>query len=165
MTDTSPENPALHKFLAALPSIPWFSKIGQPIASDSNVVRILSWDEWPGPEDPDIIELSIRQQALYDVIMEKSPHETAQLQTLWEQIHRIVFRDAAPSVPYDSEQDTWHAPTAAVWQAAWNAGLMGLCLQLSRPIPEEILEQWEWFSKGHWPSGFACAASGSLLLY
>jgi hypothetical protein len=70
-------------------------------------------------------------------------------------IHAAVLRAAASRVPYDPTEDYYHAPNAAVWEAAWTAGLVGLCLQTGRPIPPELREVWSWFARGHWPFGYA----------
>jgi hypothetical protein len=80
---------------------------------------------------------------------------SAGLSELWDGIHTAVFRAAASRAPDDPERDAWHGPAAAVWQAAWTAGLVGLCLQTGRPIPRELLDQWRWFARGHWPSRYA----------
>jgi hypothetical protein len=159
--------PTVDDFLVQLAAVPWFSNIGRTTPPDAGVERISAWEDWPGPEEPAITELSLRHQALFDAIMEGAGEQRAALSELWDRIHAAVFRAAAPRVPYDPKQDAWHGPTTAVWQAAWTAGLMGLCLQTGRPIPQELLDQWSWFARGHWPSGFASQRGdhGSLLVY
>jgi hypothetical protein len=154
-------------FLREVQAVPWFSNLGQPIP-ESNVPRIYKWDEWPGPLDDEILECSLRQQRLYDQIM--GPSEAPEtLQRIWDDIHALVFRDAAPKVRFDPLEDAWHAPSAAVWHAAWTAGLIGLCLQTGHPIPDDLQEQWQWFLKGHWPSGYASLKAdgepGPLLVF
>ena len=166
---TTAELGSVEDFLAKVESLPWFRNLGQPNPSDSRVKRIYRWEDWPGPEEPSVSELAFRQQALYDDLMRAAGEDREQLSAFWDRIHTVVFRVAAPAVPYDPQQDTWHAPTAAVWQAAWTAGLMGLCLQVRRPIPPDLLEQWEWFVRGHWPAGYASVSAdgrlGLLLVY
>lgn len=156
-------------FVRQLPSIPWFASIGQPFEGNETVARLESWDAWPGPEDDAVGELSIRHQTLYDTIMEKTPDSADELTLLWERIHKIVIQAASPTIPCDQSQNAWHGPNAAVWQAAWTAGLIGLCLQTRRSIPRELQEQWSWFVRGHWPSGFAgwmdYEVPGPLLVY
>jgi hypothetical protein len=156
-------------FLAQLESVPWFSNIGRPTPPDAGVKRISAWEEWPGPKEPGVGELSFRHQDLYDRIMAESGDRRESLTQLWEAIHAAVFRRAASQVPYDPEQDTWHGPTMAVWQAAWTAGLVGLCLQTGRPVPPELQEQWSWYARGHWPAGYASLGPdgrlGPLLVY
>jgi hypothetical protein len=166
----SPENTSfVADFLAQLEAVPWFSNIGKPIEAGSDVERIYSWEGWPGPEDPSILELCTEQQDLYDAIMEEAGSENAHLLLFWEQIHAVIFRVAAPTVPYDANRDSWHAPSAAVWAGAWTAGLIGLCRYTNRPVPRELAGQWSWFVKGHWPSGYAGIGadgkSGRLLVY
>jgi hypothetical protein len=152
----------VERFISGLESIPWFRNIGKPTPSDAGVERICSWDEWPGPEEPGISALSDRQQALYDSLTRDSRGETDPRTLLWNRIHEAVFRTAAPKVPYDANQDCYHAPSMAVWQAAWTAGLVGLCHYSAQPIPPELHEQWEWFVRGHWPSGYVSLGGWTL---
>src|SRR5580704_9973986 len=91
-------------FLSQLEAIPWFGNIGKPVEAGLNVERIYSWEEWPGSEDPSILALATGQQDLYDAIMEEAGGENAHLLSLWEKIHAVVFRVAAPTVPYDAKQ-------------------------------------------------------------
>ena len=159
--------PTLGDFLAQLEAVPWFSSIGRPTAADAGAVRMSAWEDWPGPEEPGILELSLRHQDLYDRVLAEAGDQRPALAELWEAIHAAVFQRAAPRVPYDPAGDAWHGPTTAVWQAAWTAGLIGLCLRTGRPIPLELQEQWAWFARGHWPSGYAagCGDNGRLLVY
>lgn len=169
MVKPAEETRPVEDFLAEVESLPWFRNIGSPTPPDSGVKRIYRWEDWPGPEEPSVFELAHRHQALYDDVMRAAEGQREQLSGLWNRIHAIVFRVAAPAVPYDPQQDTWHAPTAAVWQAAWTAGLVGLCLQSGRAIPPDLQEQWGWFVRGHWPSGYVRVRAddqlGPLLVY
>jgi hypothetical protein len=168
-SEQSARDPAVAEFLAELESIPWFRNIGKLLPTDDGVKRILQWEDWPGPEDSAISQLAERQQALYDEIMASCGGDRQGLSRLWGHIHETVFRLAVPVVPCDPQQDAWHAPSTAVWQAACTAGLRGLCLHLRRPIPAELEEQWKWFVRGHWPSGYAWVRAdgqlGPLLVY
>jgi hypothetical protein len=169
VTEDPEYSSVVRDFFAQLESVRWFSNIGKTTEGEASVERIHSWADWPGPEDPLIAELSLRQQGLYDEIMSDATIKPATLSLLWDHIHEVVFRTAAPTVRFDPQQDSWYGPSAAVWQAAWTAGLMVLCLYTGRPIPTELREQWEWFVKGHWPSGYADMGSkgepGRLLVY
>jgi len=161
--------PTVGDFLAQLESVPWFSNIGRRTPPDAGVERLSAWEQWPGPEEPAIEKLSSQHQEQYDRIMAEAGNNRAALTELWETIHATVFRRATSQVPYDPNQDAWHGPTTAVWQAAWTAGLVGLCLRTSRPVSPELLEQWRWYTRGHWPSGYASLRSdgraGPLLVY
>jgi hypothetical protein len=154
-------------FLAQLEAVPWFSNIGRPTPPGAGVERMAAWEDWPGPEEPAIGVLSFRHQELYDCMMSEAGERRTDLAELWEAIQVAVFRRASPRIPYDPDQDAWHGPTAAVWQAAWTAGLIGLCLRTERPIPAELQEQWAWYVRGHWPSGYIAARGkvGPLLVY
>lgn len=163
MNEAAVNNRSVEDFLAQLETISWFGNLGNPILPRSGVEQIYRWEDWPGPEEPPILELSLRQQILYDSIMSDAGEQQGDLSALWDRIHAVVFRAAAPKVPYDPQQDSWHGPTTAVWQAAWTAGLIGLCLQLGRFVPPELEEQWIWFLRGHWPSGYANLGAGGRL--
>ncbi len=161
--------PTVGDFLAQLETVPWFCNTGRPARPDATVERISAWEEWPGPEEPAIGELSFRHQDLYERIMAEAGQQRTALTGLWEAIHAAVFQRAASRVPYDAKQDAWHGPTTAVWQAAWTAGLIGLCLRTGRGVPPELQEQWSWYVRGHWPSGYASLGPdgrlGPLLVY
>lgn len=145
----------VERFVAELYSIPWFSNIGKPTPPEAGVERIYAWEDWLGPDEPGNSRLFEGQQRLYDSMMDGAGNEKERLAALWDRIHAAVFRAAAPRVPYDPNQDCYHTPSTAVWCAAWTAGLVGLCLASRRPVPPELQEQWEWFVRGHWPSGYA----------
>ncbi|MHC2066877.1 hypothetical protein ACYFX5_05370 [Bremerella sp. T1] len=151
-------------FLNRVESLPWFHNLGQDPPWDSHCRQIQDWSEWPGPEDPSVSEIAYRQQSLYDELM--TGEHSEQLKELWDRIHAIVIRVASSRVPYDADRDSWHPPNAAVWQAAWTAGLMGLCLYLGHPTPPELRTQWEWFALGHWPCDWdGDFPSGKLVIY
>jgi hypothetical protein len=163
------ESPEVAGFLAQLESIPWFSKIGQPIPASCGVKRISWWADWPGPEDDSTDALCYRHQAIYDDIMADAGHERERLVALWDQIHALVHQLAAPMVPYDDQEDVYYAPNVAVLNAAWTAGLIGILLYLKRKIPDDLQEQWRWYTQGHWPCGYAWVDSedryGPLVVY
>jgi hypothetical protein len=73
-----------------------------------------------------------------------------------------TFEKARSRVPYDSEQDTWHGPTASVWAVGYWAGLIGVSLLLNRRFPSEFRTIWPWLAAGHWPCGYD--AKGRLLV-
>lgn len=152
-------------FLAQLELVPWFCNLGHPIPADAGVERIFAWDEWPGPEEPAIGELHFLQQEIYDQIMAEAGEQRPAFTELWDRIHAAVFRRATSVVPFDPNRDAWYGPTTAVWHAAWTAGLVGLCLHTSRPIPPELQEQWSWFIRGHWPSGYASREFSKLVVF
>jgi hypothetical protein len=155
----------LDAFLAQLEEVEWFSNLGAPTPPDARVVRMLDWDDWPGPEEPAVEKLTYQQQELLDRIMAET-NESEELGALWDRVYETVFQRASPRVPYDPDQDAWHAPTAAVWSANWTAGLVALCLRTGRELPPELREQWRWFIRGHWPAGYASLDDpGWLLVY
>jgi len=154
MNPESDLDPAVARFIQDVEAVPWFKNVGHPLPPNSNARQFHRWEDWPGPEDPAIFELSERQQALHDELLASAPEKREGLENLWERVSEIVIRLAASVVPYDANQDSWHGPTAAVWQAGWTAGLVAWCVLLGRQVPEELQEQWRWFVLGHWPSGY-----------
>jgi hypothetical protein len=58
-------------------------------------------------------------------------------------------------VPFDADQDAWHAPTQCVWDAACWTALVACVLACGWAVPEDLVEVWNWYAAGHWPSGFA----------
>ena len=145
-------------FIKELERVPWFENLGKPNAPASKVKWIHDWDEWPGPEDPQVGDANSRQQLLYDEIVSNAQGELAFIEQAWKQIHEVVLRAGASKTPYVPDKDAWYAPNSAVWHAAWTAGLVGLCLLVNRKVPDELQEQWRWFRLGHWP----CAWEGDF---
>jgi hypothetical protein len=142
-------------FMGQLSNVPWFSRVGQPI-SDPNISRIWEWDEWAGPEEETgrIISLSLRHQHWHDVLLAAYPERKAELEALWRRVAESVMAAAVDKAPYDPDADSWHAPTAAVWQAVWTAALIAWHLACDEPIPPDLTRQWDWYERGHWPCGY-----------
>ena len=101
------------EFLARLPTVPWFSTVGQPVA-DPNVPRIGDWDEWAGPEEETgrIMELSLRHQSWRDTLLAAHPEREAELKALWQQAADAVTSAAADKLPYAPDADAWHVADA-----------------------------------------------------
>lgn len=152
---SEPIEESVEKFIARLPEVPWFTALGQPV-SDPDVPRLRHWREWKGPESEggEVIALSLRRQAWHDQLRAAHPQRQAELDHLWERVREHVMT-AAARIPYDPDADSWHAPTLAVWQAVWTAGLIAWHLACDESIPHDLLEQWTWYARGHWPCGYA----------
>lgn len=140
---------AVEAFLNELETIPWFAKLGDPLPAGSDHKQIQGWDDWPGPEEESVEEIGYWQQLLREDLMDHP--ESTSLSGLWDRIEEVVLRVAVRNVPYDPEEDAWHGPNAAVWHAAFTAGLMGLCVFLRQEPPSELDQLWRWFVAGHWP--------------
>jgi hypothetical protein len=145
-------------FVAGLEAVPWFAAIGTHI-SEPNVVAMASWDEWPGPDCGPVERISAEQQAMRDLLKREHPEAMADFETL---INRVLAITSA-RVPFNSEEDAWHAPSTAAWHAAWTAALWAAHLKLQIPPPLPLASQWRWFERGHWPAGYT--ESGALLVY
>lgn len=148
--------PSLPQFIDSLQYVPWFRNLGRPNTRDRQVKRIHRWQEWQGPE-AGYGDWFGRFPALVREQMEADhPTRKAELNQTWNRIELSVIELAIPHVPdYDAEQDAWYGPTACVWQAGYNAALVGCHLQLGRPLPEPIADQWDWLLEGHWPCDYA----------
>jgi hypothetical protein len=142
---------SLDEFVASLSSVPWFSRIGN---APADVPHIASWDKWAGPEDDFVITVATDQQAIYDAFCVTSNRLPPELQSTWDSVHQCVFDRATLLVPYDPDEDAWHPPTAAVWDAAWTACLVALHIQTGRPVPQLLAVRWKWFLGGHWPCSY-----------
>jgi len=145
-------------FIQLVESIPWFEHIGEPI-TNPELPRLYDWDGWGIPEDSTIALLHIRQQELYDEIMDRNPAHSTDLADSFRQVVRMVIELARKRVPYDEAEDSYYAPNAAVHQAGWTAGLVALCQMTDRELPLEIQTQWYWFREGHWPAAFTAIGS------
>jgi len=163
----SDESPDVATFLAQLENIAWFGQIGQRLPASDKSHQIFRWVDWPGPEEPSVFSIHDRQQALYDELTETVPQQDkAAASEFWNAVQASVLRSASTAVPYDPGQDAWHAPTTAVGHAAWTAGLVGLCLLLQHPIPQDVQAQWNYFLQGHWPCAWeGDYPEGNMLVY
>ena len=160
---------ALAQFVAEVKSIPWLKNVGKPFPLGATAKILQRWEDWPGPEEPAVLELSTRFQHLYDQVIAESRSRGLDLSDLCKQVHEIVFDCASRAVPYDPKQDCYHGPTAAVWQAASTAELLAMCVAMGRSIPDDLQEQWKWFVNGHWPAAYSSVRAneqlGPLLVY
>ena len=144
----------LETFLDRLDRVPWLQHLGQPTDRDGEVHRIHDWDEWPGPEEPNIAELGLWWQDRHDAVLAQAGADRAAAEGLFNEVQAKVFDRAKAAVPYDPEQDAWHGPTQCVWDVSYWAGLVALYLQLGQPLPDQIKQVWSWVEAGHWPCGF-----------
>jgi len=148
---------SISRFLQEIEQVPWLSKLGSPSERDADVFRIYSWETWPGPEEPGSEIQAMLYQKWRDDLMEGDAG--GKLTALWAEIESKVRDLARRHVPYDDEEDTWHGPNAAVWQAGWLAAVMGCSIQAGRPYSDEYdpsdqwtpVAEWYWFCTGHWP--------------
>lgn len=122
-----------------------FSALGEKI-QDSSVIRLRSWEEWPGPEEPRVEAIGTHMQFLHDQII------SADAEPEWNRALRITVDFAAALVPYVEEQDAWYAPNIAVWSAAWIFALEEAHVARNLPLPAEVRAQLYWYQIGHWPS-------------
>ncbi|MBK8990006.1 MAG: hypothetical protein IPM39_28755 [Chloroflexi bacterium] len=148
----------LGEFIQLVKSIPWFEHIGKPI-KNAELPRLYTWAKWGNPEDLPIALLHIRQQDLYDEIIENNVSNSTDLADFFNQVVSIVIELAKKRVPYDEAEDSNYAPNTAVYHAGWTAGLIALCLMTDREPPLEIKAQWYWFREGHWPAAFTAIDS------
>lgn len=146
---------SLDEFERALGEVAWFAHLGQLSPWDEGCTRIYAWDQWPGPENGPSEALALTTQDMYDRIFEASPIAADALQALFDRLGAIVTDRAQISVPFDPEEDAWDGPTLCVWVAAYVAGLIGCVLASGWPVPDDLVELWNWFEAGHWPASFA----------
>ncbi|MFC5430779.1 hypothetical protein ACFPTO_18535 [Paraburkholderia denitrificans] len=150
------ESSKLQRLKSRIVRTPLFSNIGVPMLNASNP-RIVQWDAWLGPEDPASLAIAIRQQELHDVLV--PPEEEQE----WVASLRFVIDHVATLIPYDPDEDVWHAPTAAAWSAAWTFSLEHLHAACGVPLPADTAAQLVWFERGHWPCALVDGASGANL--
>jgi hypothetical protein len=146
---------SLDEFESALGAVAWFANLGQPSPWDVDCTRIHAWDQWPGPENGPAEALALMTQDMYDRIFAASPIAADALQALFDRLSAAVTSRAQTAVPFEPDQDAWHGPTLCVWVAAYVAGLIGCVLASGWPVPDDLVELWNWFEAGHWPASFA----------
>jgi hypothetical protein len=148
--------PDVGGYLRLLETLPWFLNLGEPHPRDHDVVRIHTWEEWPGPERGYGDWFGRWQAVVREQVEASEPARRAELDKLWQSIERTVVSRAAAKVPmYDPEQDAWYGPTVCVWYAAYTACLVGWHILLNRRLPERLAAEWEWYVDGRWPCDYA----------
>lgn len=146
-------------FFRSLEALPLLRNIGQPIP-DSSVPRLPSWDAWPGPFDPLVEVIHTRQADLRDRLLAASP-KAAELAPAFDELVNAVVALVRDRVPFDPNEDSWHAPTTAVWYVAWTAALVWLSDSVGEQIGPELAAQWHWFGRGHWPAAIVSTHSSA----
>ena len=145
---------AYGQFVRELEKVPWFSRLGEAI-DDASIARILSFDDWPGPQEPLVERMHLEQQQLFDDLRATEPAASADFDALVSR----VLRDISERVDFDTSSDAWDGPSSAAWHAAWTAALFATCLRLDRDVPIWLRDQWLWFQRGHWPTGYRSLGS------
>lgn len=141
-------------FLDELKTVPWFANLGKPL-SHEGIRRIQNWGDWDGPEsEPNEIFYSALQ-LLRTGCEGRHRFQKDELKKVFDEVYGQVAKSAAKPVPYDPDEDIFHPPTAAVWDAAFTAACRALFLYVKDPPPPFLEEHWAWFREGHWHCGFA----------
>lgn len=125
-------------------SIEMFATLGQP-TNDGSITRIMSWDDWDGPEDSNIEKIALTQQELHDNLISSDEEKE------WSDALDLIAESLSGLVPYDPEEDAYYAPNMAVWFAAWTFALEEAYLSKNLAVPRFILAQIYWYEKGRWP--------------
>jgi hypothetical protein len=143
----------LKEFEERLGSVAWFANIGRPSPWDHGCARMSLWEDWPGPEN----RLSDAFCRMHVVLRDRTVGTPADpdLQALFARMRMLTLSYARTEVPYDPEEDCYHAPNQCVWDAAEVTAIIACALARDRPVPEDLVELWNWYEAGHWPSCFA----------
>jgi hypothetical protein len=147
---------SLPQFIDSLSYVPWFRNLGKPHGNDRLVRRIRHWRDWPGPEEGYGDWFGRFPALVREQMYAENADRQGQLDESWLRIESLVLELAIANMPdYDDEADAYYGPNASVWQAAYNAALVGCHIQLNRSLPEPIADQWSWLIDGHWPCDYA----------
>jgi hypothetical protein len=143
------------EFESRLAETAWFTALGAPSPWDEGCVRIRDWDDWPGPENALGEAFGLMGQEFRDAVVATGDRPAAELDAVFDRVGEAVMTRARAAVPFDPDEDAWHAPTQCVWDAAYTAGVIATVLACGRPAPGDLVELWNWYEAGHWPGGFA----------
>jgi hypothetical protein len=141
------------EFSQLLQSIPWFAHIGEPIENTA-LPHMQAWEDWGNPQDSKIAIIHLRQQDLYDAILQDHAPQSTELAAAFDQVVKMVCKLVIKIVPYNKQEDSYYAPNTACYHAGWTAGLVYLCQLTDRELPSDIASQWRWFREGRWPAAF-----------
>lgn len=143
-------NFTLNEFTTKLSELDWFGSIGQELNYPHSIADP---EEWTGPECPLVMPLGYWQQELFDSFT--TLENENELTEVFEEIRLQVIEITKTRVPYLEDGDTWEWPNFAVAVASWTAGLVALSLMENRTLPKDLQTQWEWYSQGRLPLGYA----------
>lgn len=147
----------LDKFLEILPKVPFLKNVTKYNKRDPEVYRHFRWETWIGPESPSGYTYGNMTNAWCEQLVD---NQGDLAQTLFRNTKKQVLEIARKNVPeFSEDQDSWHAPTVAVYSASFFAGLMVCAIAQNKVHPLNIEHQWtleyfwSWYVEGHWPSG------------
>ncbi|WP_193166208.1 hypothetical protein [Microbulbifer hainanensis] len=146
-------NQAFEAFVQNLDSVDLFGSVGKNLIDYPE--RILSWDEWQGPECERVSAIHFQQQAYCDKLIS----EDQDLIVYWDKLLDFCLEKAKERVPFVEGEDVWYAPNIAAYHAAWTFALQAIFILEEICPPIELEAQWEWFEKGHWPAELSPAST------
>lgn len=172
-------SPRIDAILARLGQIPWFANTGRTADVEEEAKPLREWDDWPGPEEPEVFALfhEVNESSTWVHPFSYPPKSRSLLERLasafsatrkkeaervklgretWRRAYDLVEQTAGRAVDgYDPARDPWHPQTAAVHHAAATAALMACCEVFDVEPPDILVETFQWFERGHWPCGYA----------
>jgi hypothetical protein len=146
-----PRGMTLATFRERLSQVPWFSRLGERHALDQTVDRIKNWDDWGGPESDGTAPLAPELQRIEEVLYALPGPGRAEIESLRDSVEEQAFT----AMPFGPLTDPWDGETYASLHGACVAATIAHCLRLAAPIPRNVLRQWAWFARGHWPCGYS----------
>lgn len=152
-----PRTEEVDSFVEGLVRVPWFVNLGVVGPNDASVVRIHAFDDWPGPEDP-TAELMADRFVRWSEELEEAP-VTPELRELERLVDERVVSRASWNVDFDPSEDPYHAPSACVMHASVVATLVTRYLFVDEMLPDELVDLWLWFARGHWPCAYHSSSS------
>jgi hypothetical protein len=153
--DFDPRKLTAARFRKLLGKVPWFANLGKPHARDNQVERIESWSEWGGPESRGGEAIGSESGAWKEDLDQVDPAARTQVEESWNKVTSECFGAISKVFHEDLDGDPWHGPSGAAGHAAWVASTIACYLQASQPIPRNVLRQWAWFARGHWPCKYS----------
>lgn len=149
--DFDPRGLTVEEFRERLSRVPWFSRLGMPHAKDTSVERIADWDDWGGPESNGGAAMGKESGMWEEALMRSKSGGKAAIKALWDSVDTQAIAD----MPLEAEGDAWDGPTAATIHGAWVCSTIACCLAVKSSIPKNVLRQWAWFARGHWPCAYS----------
>jgi hypothetical protein len=140
-------------------AIPWLRRLGEDAPYDAELIP--DWDGWRGPEDRETARFDQRLLA-FRVAVERAVRglERPEVAERIKAVGELVHERSASAVPFDAEEDPWHAPTNATGASAYVAATLAGYAAFGWPVPADLRLIWSWYEAGHWP----CAMAGRRLL-
>jgi hypothetical protein len=143
---------------AGIESIEFFSKLGQPLSFDGSLVRIGSFDAWPGSESECVVSLQMQEESWWQAAR-AAMSAAAVTEDRLERIRVRAARLAERNVQPGPEDDPTSPREVCIAEASTVMRTAAAFLLLGWEWPPDLVEVYLLYRAGHWPCGYGESTS------